>query len=78
MKILKGNLVSAPALGKLEIVEHGCLVLHDDGSIQSVEKAVPQSADAEVIDYGDALIMPSFVDCMRRSTPCSAWAWTCR
>ena len=37
MKILKGNLVSAPALGKLEIVEHGCLVLHDDGSIQSVE-----------------------------------------
>ena len=62
MKILKGNLVSAPALGKLEIVEHGCLVLHDDGSIQSVEKAVPQSADAEVIDYGDALIMPSFVD----------------
>ena len=62
MKILKGNLVSAPALGKLEIVEHGCLVLHDDGSIQSVEKAVPQNADAEVIDYGDSLIMPSFVD----------------
>ena len=62
MKILKGNLVSAPALGKLEIIEHGCLVLHDDGSIQSVEKAVPQNADAEVIDYGDNLIMPSFVD----------------
>lgn len=62
MKILKGNLVSAPALGKLEIIEHGCLVLHDDGSHQSVEKAVPQSADAEVIDYGDSLIMPSFVD----------------
>ena len=62
MKILKGNLVSAPALGKLEIIEHGCLVLHDDGSIQSVEKAVPQNADAEVIDYGDSLIMPSFVD----------------
>ena len=62
MKILKGNLVSAPALGKLEIIEHGCLVLHDDGSIQSVEKAAPQNADAEVIDYGDSLIMPSFVD----------------
>lgn len=80
MKILKGNLVSAPALGKLEIVEHGCLVLHDDGSIQSVEKAVPQNADAEVIDYGDSLIMPSLstCTCTRRSTPCSAWAWTCR
>ena len=51
MKILKGNLVSAPALGKLEIVEHGCLVLHDDGSIQSVEKAVPQNADAEASSW---------------------------
>ena len=62
MKILKGNLVSAPVLGKLEIAEHGCLVLHDDGSFQSVEKAAPQNADAEVIDYVDNLIMPSFVD----------------
>ena len=80
MKILKGNLVSAPALGKLEIVEHGCLVLHDDGSIQSVEKAVPQNADAEVIDYGDSLScrLLSTCTCTRRSTPCSAWAWTCR
>ena len=86
MKILKGNLVSAPALGKLEIVElpeqrlpqtpsageiaqaldkEAALIeakLLPDGSIQSVEKAVPQNADAEVIDYGDSLIMPSFVD----------------
>ena len=62
MKILKGNLVSAPSLGRLEIVEHGCLVLDDGGSIVSVERSVPQNADAEVIDYGDSLIMPSFVD----------------
>ena len=62
MKILKGHLISAPALGALEIIEHGCLVLDDDGTIKSVEKAVPQHVDAEVIDYGDKLIMPSFVD----------------
>ena len=33
MKILKGNLVSAPALGKLEIVELFCFedLQHDDG-----------------------------------------------
>ena len=62
MKILKGNLVSAPSLGALEIVERGCLVLDDGGSILSVEKTVPSNAGAEVIDYGDALIMPSFVD----------------
>ena len=53
MKILKGHLVSAPTLGALDIVEHGCLVLSDDGSIVSVERSVPQNADAEVIDYGD-------------------------
>ena len=62
MKILKGHLISAPTLGALEIIEHGCLVLDDGGSILSVEKAAPTNADAEVIDYGDALIMPSFVD----------------
>ena len=61
MKILKGHLIYAPALGALEIIEHGCLVLDDDGTIKSVEKAVPQHVDAEVIDYGDKLIMPSFV-----------------
>ena len=44
MKILKGNLVSAPSLGRLEIVEHGCLVLDDGGSILSVEKAAPTNA----------------------------------
>ena len=80
MKILKGNLVSAPALGKLEIVEHGCLVLHDDGSIQSVEKAVPQNADAEVTTtvIASSCRLLSTCTCTRRSTPCSAWAWTCR
>ena len=62
MKILKGHLISAPTLGALEIIEHGCLVLDDGGTIKSVEKALPQHIDAEVIDYGDKLIMPSFVD----------------
>ena len=62
MKILKGNLVSAPSLGALDIVEHGCLVLDDGGAVLSVERSAPQGADAEVFDYGDALILPSFVD----------------
>lgn len=62
MKILKGNILSAPMLGALETIERGCLVLADDGSILSTEKTVPQNADAEIVDYGDTLIMPSFVD----------------
>lgn len=62
MKILKGDLVSAPALGALNTVEQGCLVLDDEGRILGTEKAIPQGADAELIDCGHALIMPSFVD----------------
>lgn len=62
MKILKGNVISTPTLGALETIENGCLVLSDDGTILSVEQSVPQGADAEIIDYGGALIMPSFVD----------------
>ena len=62
MKILKGDLVSAPALGALSTVEQGCLILDDEGRILGTEKAVPQGADAELIDCGHALIMPSFVD----------------
>ena len=62
MKILKGDLVSAPALGALNTVEQGCLILDDEGRILGTEKAVPQGADAELIDCGHALIMPSFAD----------------
>ena len=62
MKILKGDLVSAPALGALNTVEQGCLILDDEGRILGTEKAIPQGADAELIDCGHALIMPSFVD----------------
>ena len=62
MKILKGDLVSALALGALNTVEQGCLILDDEGRILGTEKAVPQGADAELIDCGHALIMPSFVD----------------
>ena len=62
MKILKGDLVSALALGALNTVEQGCLILDDEGRILGTEKAIPQGADAELIDCGHALIMPSFVD----------------
>ena len=62
MKILKGDLVSAPALGVLDTVGHGCLVLDDEGRILGAERSVPQGADAEILDFGNALIMPSFAD----------------
>ena len=62
MKLLKGNIVHTPRFGAPEVIEHGCLVLDDDGTIRALLPAAPEGADGEVIDYGDALIMQSFAD----------------
>jgi guanine deaminase len=60
--VLKGNIISAPALGKLDITEHGFLVL-EDGVIAGVFGALPeQYARAPLEDYGDCLILQSFTD----------------
>ena len=62
MKLLKGNIVYTPRLGELCTLPRGALLLDDGGVIVDVLAAPPQSCDAEVFDYGDALILPSFVD----------------
>ncbi len=62
VKLLKGNLVYAPRLGELETVPHGALLLDDGGAVRDILAAAPEGCDAEVLDYGDALIMPSFAD----------------
>lgn len=60
--ILKGTIVSAPALGRLEITEGGFLAA-EDGRIAGVFPALPERyAGAAVEDYGDALILQSFAD----------------
>ncbi len=60
--IIKGTIVSAPALGELEITENGYLV-SEDGIITGVFPALPERyAGAEVEDCGDALILQSFAD----------------
>lgn len=60
--ILKGTIVSAPALGRLDIVENGYLVA-EDGKITGVFPTLPeQYAGASVEDFGDALILQSFTD----------------
>ena len=60
--ILKGTIVSAPALGQLEITEHGFLVA-EDGVIRGVFPLLPeQYAGAPLEDFGNALILQSFAD----------------
>ena len=60
--ILKGTVISAPALGKLDITENGYLVAVD-GIIQGVyETLPPQFAGCAVEDCGSDLILQSFAD----------------
>lgn len=61
-QVLRGNIVHAPKMGELSILEHGCLVL-EDGVIQAVCPDLPRELEgAELRDYGDRLLMQSFVD----------------
>ena len=60
--ILKGTIVSAPALGRLEITPGGYLVA-EEGRITGVWPVLPERyAGAPVEDFGDALILQSFTD----------------
>ena len=60
--ILKGAIVSAPALGRLETTEGGYLVA-ENGKIAGVFPVLPERyAGAPVEDYGDALILQSLAD----------------
>jgi len=60
--ILKGTIVSAPELGKLDITEHGYLVA-ENGVISGVFQVLPeQYTDVPIEDFGDALILQTFAD----------------
>ena len=61
-QVLRGNIIHAPEMGRLEILEHGCMVL-EDGVIQGLYRTVPEGLEgAEVRDFGDRLLMQSFAD----------------
>ncbi len=60
--LIKGNFISAPALGKLEILENGYL-LTEDGVIKALFDKLPeQYSNIETDDYSGMLIMQSFCD----------------
>ena len=62
LTVLRGNIVSAPALGELEITELGYLAA-EDGKILGIYPVLPEEyAAAPVEDWGDALILQSFAD----------------
>lgn len=61
-KILRGNIIHTPSMGKLETVERGWLGL-EDGVVRGVWEAPPEDwQQAPEEDYGQNLILPSFAD----------------
>ena len=61
-QLIHGNLIHAPALSRLEILEHGWMLL-EDGTIRGLWREKPaQYAALPVTDYGNALVMQSFAD----------------
>lgn len=59
---LKGNIIHTPAFGEYAIIPHGFIV-YANGHILSTAQEIPtEHQDAAVVDYGDRLIIPGFVD----------------
>lgn len=58
----KGNIIHTPVPGAYEIWPGGCVV-QENGRVTGVFSALPAAhQDAEVVDCGDCLLIPGFVD----------------
>ena len=64
MKIYRANIIHTPTPGRLEIIEHGYIVVKSNGLIEGVYKDLPSDLDwrRQVIDFGDKLLIPAFND----------------
>ena len=61
-ELIRGNLIEAPALGRLRCLEGGYLAL-EDGVVRGVYDRLPDEwAEVAVTDYGDRLILQAFTD----------------
>lgn len=61
--VLHGNILTVPALGVLDAVRDGFIVLDSDGVIEGVFETLPERYKSGTLaDFGDALIMQSFCD----------------
>ena len=62
MEILKGNIVYTKDKDSFTVHEHSYLAVVD-GKVEGIYETLPEGFDQEgVVDYGDALILPSFID----------------
>ena len=64
MKIYRANIIHTPTPGRLEIIEHGYIVVKSNGLIEGVYRELPENLDwrRQLIDFGDKLLIPAFND----------------
>lgn len=62
-QIFKGNIIHTPTLGKWEIIEHGYVIVDENGKVESLTKELPMEYRYyQVYNFNDKLIIPAFVD----------------
>ena len=63
MKIYKANILFTPTPDKFTVLEHGFVVVGDDGNVIDTFATLPaEYASEPVIDFGDQLLMPAMND----------------
>lgn len=63
MKIYRANLIDTPTKDAFRIIEHGYLVVDDQGRVVGVYDQLPaEYTNQPVTDYGDKLLIPAFND----------------
>lgn len=63
MKVYRGNFVCAPEFGTLSVLPRGYLAVDADGTIAYAGRELPEAyAPCEQEDFGEALVLPGFVD----------------
>lgn len=63
MKIYRANILHTPSPTQFEVLEQGYVAVTDDGLVDGLYKELPAAyAGAEVVDYGDQLLIPGMND----------------
>ena len=62
VKIYHGDILFTPSADRLEIHENSYIIVEEGVVSQICEKIPEQYQGAEVVDYGDKLIIPAFSD----------------
>lgn len=62
LKAYKGNIVFTPTMKEFKIIENGYIVVDGKTVVDTFEALPEKYSDLEVVDFGDKIIIPGFVD----------------